>query len=131
MFNSLSFQNQANLGLGTNQSPSATLEIWHRQLAHRTLDESALRYISPKVSDLRVSGKSEPVGKICGICALGRQHNEAQTKTREKPSELLSIVESDLCGPMQTTGINGEKYFGTFTDEKSGRVSISLLRTKD
>jgi len=32
---------------------------------------------------------------------------------------------------MQTTSINGERFFITFTDKMSGRVSIYLLPTKD
>ena len=32
---------------------------------------------------------------------------------------------------MQTTGPNGERYFITFIDERSGRVSITLLNSKD
>jgi len=32
---------------------------------------------------------------------------------------------------MHTSSINGETYFGTFTDDNSGRVRIGLLQTKD
>ena len=32
---------------------------------------------------------------------------------------------------MQRVGLSGERYFITFIDETSGRVSLSLLRTKD
>ena len=32
---------------------------------------------------------------------------------------------------MQTTGLNGERYFVTFIDQMSGRVSIALLPSKD
>jgi len=80
---------------------------------------------------MRVKKERDDTSKVCPVCALGRQHKEAQTKEREKPTELLSVVHSDLCGPMQTTSINGERYFITFTDEMSGRVSIYLLPTKE
>ena len=73
----------------------------------------------------------EPTGKICQICALGRQHKEAETKTRERASEILHTVHTDICGPIQTPTLNGERYFITFTDEASGRVSVSLLSSKD
>lgn len=62
---------------------------------------------------------------------MGRQHKEAATKVRERATEILQVVHSDLCGPMQTVGLSGERYFITFIDETSGRVSLSLLRTKD
>ena len=120
-----------NLGLATNQSLLAILETWHRRLGHRTLDEGAVKYISSRVSDMQVRKQEGETHRICGICAVGRQHKEAQTKSREKPSELLSIVHTDICGPMQTPNVHGERYFITFTDEKSSRVSICLLHTKD
>jgi len=122
---------QANLGLATNQSPDATLETWHRSLYHLTLDNHNVQYISEKVTDMRVKKERDDTSKVCPVCALGRQHKVAQTKEREKPTELLSVIHSDLCGLMQTTCINGERYFITFTDEMSGRVSIYLLPTKD
>ena len=123
--------NHAHLGLATNGTASATLETWHRRLCHRTLDTTTVHYLSSKVSDLNVSNTERISSKICGICALGRQHKEAETKSREKAKELLQVVHTDLCGPMQTPTLNGEKYFIAFTDEMSGRVSICLLQSKD
>ena len=52
------------------------------------------------------------------------------TRTREKSTELLGVVHSDLCMPMQTTGLNGERYFVTFIDEMSGPVSITLWNSQ-
>ena len=115
----------------TNQSPSATLEVWHKRLCHRTLDEASVKYIDSKVQNMVVTHSSEPSTTICGICAIGRQHKEAGTKAREKAIEILAVSHSDLCAPMQTVGLNGEQYFVTCIDETSGRVSITLLRSKD
>jgi len=121
--------NHANLGLSTNQSSTATLETWHRRLCHRTLDSSTIHRLASKVSGMHVSNTEGP--KVCGICAQGRQHKEAHTGTREKATEILERVHSDICGPMQAPSLNGEMYFITFIDEMSGRVSISLLHSKD
>ena len=115
----------------TNQSPNATLEVWHKRLCHRTLDEASVKYISSNVQNMVVTDIAEPSTTICDICAIGRQHKEAGTKAREKATEILAVVHSDLCGPMQTVGLNGERYFVTFIDETCGRVSITLLRSKD
>ena len=123
--------NGTNLGLVTNQSPSATLETWHRRLCHRTLDSGTIHYLSWKIADLIISETKEPTPKICGICAQGRQHKEAETKRRERATELLQVIHTDLCGPMQTPTLDGEKYFIAFTDEMSGRVSVCLLPSKD
>jgi len=63
---------------------------------------------------MEITNKEEATTKICGICAVGRQHRERGTQTRQKSAEILGVVHSDICGPMQTTGLNGERYFGTF-----------------
>ena len=68
---------------------------------------------------------------ICRVCAIGGQQKERGTKSREKSAEILDVVHGDLCGPMQTTGPNGERYFITFIHERSGLVSITLLNSKD
>lgn len=123
--------NTANLGLVSNKSLSATLETWHRRLGHRSLDQKTLRYLSSKVPDITISEPESIPSKLCGICALGRQHREAETGTREKATELLQVIHTNVCGPMQTPTLTGERYFIAFTDEMSGRVSISLLSSKD
>jgi len=78
---------------------------------------------------MHVSNTEGP--KVCSICVQGRQHKEAHTGTREKATETLKRAHSDICGPMQAPSVNGEKYFITVIDEISGRVSISLLHSKD
>ena len=72
----------------------------------------------------------ESEDQICDICAKGRQHKESATGTREKAQEILEVVHSDICGPMQVTTLNGQRYFITFIDEMSGRVGIALLHRK-
>ena len=110
----------AHLGLSTNQSSIEIVETWHRCLCHRTLDDMAIQYITLKVENMDIRSSEKPSTSICGICAIGRQHREAGTKIRERAEEILLVVHSDLCGPMQTTGLDGERYFITFVDEKSG-----------
>jgi len=68
--------------------------------------------------------------EVCETCAIGRQHKEAMTGTRKKATELLDILHSDICSPMQVSTISGERYFITFIDEKSGRIAVTLLKAK-
>jgi len=124
------YTNQANLGLVTNQPQMATLETRHRRLCHCALDSTTVRYLSSKVSEMKVSNPEEGTNKICGVCAQGRQHKEAQTGVRERAIKILAVVHTDICGPMQTPGLDGEKCYITFTDGMSGRVNICLLHSK-
>ena len=124
---------QAHIGLATNKAQPQTLEIWHRRLGHRTLDESTVEYLSNKVTEFNIKQSKHHKGEkeLCGTCAVGRQHKEASTGTREKTKELLDVVHSDICGPMQISTLTCEKYFITFIDEKSGRIAVTLLQRKD
>ena len=123
---------RASLGLATHKPTSQTIEVWHRRLGHRTLDLPTIQYLQPRVSDFAISNttdfKSEP--KICVTCAISRQHKKPITGTRNKLVELLGVVHSDICGPMQVSTLSGEKYFITFSDEHSGHIAVTLLKAK-
>jgi len=80
---------------------------------------------------MNVSDSGKQSTTICGICAIGRQDQEAGTGFRETADEMVEAIHADICGLMQTIGLCGERYFTTFIDETSGRGSPSLLRTKD
>jgi len=123
---------KANIGLATNKPKPVTLEVWHRRLGHRTLGEHTIQFLQPRVSELLIkcSKDMEKQKEICGTCAIGRQHREAMTGTREKAVELLEVVHSDICGPLQVNTISGERYFITFIDEWSGHIAITLLKAK-
>lgn len=119
------------LGLITNQSPATTLETWHRRLCHRTLDSSGVNYIASRVIDIKVNDGHNCTNKICEICTLGRQHREAETNSREKAGEALSVVHTDIGGAIEMPNLKGEWYFITFTDETTCLLSISVLHSKD
>ena len=107
--NTESFTEVAKLGLSTNQFPIATIETWHKRHGHRTLNATAMAYISSKVANMEIRGAGKPTPTICGTCAIGRQHKEAGTKTREKAKEVLEVVHLDVRGPMQTPELSDER----------------------
>ena len=80
---------------------------------------------------MEVSNSERPSTHICGISAIRRQHKEAATGVRERADDILQVVHIDLCCPMQTLGLSGERYFIMFSNESSRRVSLSLLQAKD
>jgi len=108
------------------------LRFGTKRLGHRTLDQVAIQYLKPRVSDFNIDSKKQAgsESKICETCASGRQHKESMTGSREKPSELLAVVDSDICGPMQVSTLSRGRYFITFIDEMSGRIAVTLLKAK-
>lgn len=108
----------------------AVKEIWHRRLGHRSLSPQATAKLKQSVTGYEVLAAQEPVDKICAICMEGKQTRDKLTGERTKCNEILNTIHSDICGPMAVEGLMGERYFGTFIDERSGRIAISLLKHK-
>ena len=50
--------------------------------------------------------------------------------TMERATELLKIIHSDVCGPMNIEARDGYRYFLTFTDDLSRYGYIYLMKHK-
>lgn len=50
--------------------------------------------------------------------------------TGTRASELLQLIHSDLCGPMETSSIGGARYYVTFIDDYSRKVSVYFMKSK-
>ena len=48
----------------------------------------------------------------------------------ERASDLLGLIQSDVCGPMSTQARKGLSYFITFTDDFSRYGYVYLMRHK-
>ncbi len=70
-------------------------------------------------------------GTTCIPCLKGKQHRNPISKSSDVSNpRVLHRAYSDLVGPMQTTGRNGERYFMPFMDAKSHLVKLKNLRAK-
>ena len=67
----------------------------------------------------------------CDYCLFGKQHRVSFQATNGKKSNILDLVYSDICGPMDVKSMGGIKYFLTFIDDASRKWLVYLLRTKD
>lgn len=94
--------------------PGENLELWHRRYGHLNLD--SVKRLPSMVTGIDVRGKDIPA---CGRCAEGKHHKLPFKATGNRSCELLDLVHSDLCGPMEKPSIGGSKYFVTFIDDAS------------
>ena len=53
----------------------------------------------------------------CEGCLLGKMIKQPFSKLRERTSDLLGLIHTDVCGPMSTPARQGYRYFITFTDD--------------
>ncbi|KAG3113150.1 hypothetical protein PI126_g24765 [Phytophthora idaei] len=69
--------------------------------------------------------------ELCGGCSLGKQTRVSYMKSSpNRAKQVVEVVHSDVCGPMQTPTFGGKRYFVTFIDDKSHFSVVYLLRNK-
>ena len=98
--------------------------LWHKRLGHIS-KERMMRLVSNEIlSNLDFSDL-----ELCVDCIKGKQtkHNK---KGATRSIQLLEIIHTDICGPMDTPAFNGEKYFITFIDDFSRYGYVYLLHEK-
>ena len=66
----------------------------------------------------------------CEACLMGKMTKMPFTSHREWALELLNIIHSDVCGPMNIPTRDGYLYFVTFTDDLNRYGYIYLMKHK-
>ncbi|BBN69138.1 hypothetical protein Prudu_770S000100 [Prunus dulcis] len=110
----------------------ATIEestwYWHRRFGHLNMQSLKLLQQQELVYGLPEIGNAN---RICQNCAIGKSHREAFGKEKIWRASLpLELVHSDVCGPMQTTSIGGNKYFLTFIDDCTRMCWVYFMQFK-
>ena len=111
---------------GLNVAIDSSPSLWHRRLGH--MSEKGLQILAKK--------KSTPFSKgtllnPCDYCLLGKQHRVSFNCKSTKKLEILELVYSDVCGPIEVEILGGYKYFVTFIDDSSRKTLVYLLKSKD
>lgn len=95
---------------------SGSLQQWHRRLGHINIAR-----IKSMVKNGLVSGVdlSDEKNFFCEECQFGKNHRSSHPLSEQRAFKKGECLHVDLCGPMETTGIDGSKYFLLFKDEAS------------
>ena len=110
-----------------NASCPVNINLWHRRMGHLNLD-SVHRLKRGLVSGVHFG--DSVMDARCSTCAKGKQTRLPFNKESSRASEILEVVHSDVCGPMEVNSLGGSRYFLMFTDDKSRRVTIYFLKEK-
>ncbi|KAL4290130.1 hypothetical protein GQ457_14G000530 [Hibiscus cannabinus] len=109
--------------LKTNDSNQTYL--WHCRLGHIS---------ERRISKLHKDELLDPFVfeqlDVCESCLLGKMTKTPFSGKGERASDLLGLIRSDVCGPMNTQARGGYQYFITFTDDFSRYGYIYLMRHK-
>lgn len=122
------FKRTSNDGIALVTSTNNKAQLWHLRLGH--INPSRMKIIQ-QISH-GVDSFNERNLPLCEACLHGKQHREKFPKLgATRANDLLEIIHSDLCGPLQTATHSGAKYFLTFIDDKSRYTYVYLLKHKD
>lgn len=69
-------------------------------------------------------------GKPCEACVKGKQQRLPFRHEGKRASQVLQLLHSDLCGPMETRSIGGSRYIFTIIDDHSRKVFVYFLEHK-
>ena len=104
----------------------ASQNLWHQRLGH--MSEKGLTTLTKKKL---ITISKDAALNPCNYCLFGKQQRVSFRSSLSRKSELLSLVHSDVCGPMEVESLGGNRYFLTFIDDSSRKVWVYFLRTKD
>lgn len=103
-------------------------DLWHRRLGH--LNRRGMGLLSEgMVSGLRY--KQETASGPCAHCVKGKMQCQPLKLRGNRASERLKLLHLDLCGPVENPSISRSKYFLTFIDDCTRRVTVYFLKAKD
>jgi hypothetical protein len=94
--------------------------LWRYRFGH--LNFRGLNQLVDKDMILGVP-KIELPNTVCDTCLLGKQpRNAFSSSAASRQKELLNVVYSYVCGPLEVPSLGGNKYFISFVDEFSRKL---------
>lgn len=93
-------------------------ELWHRRLGH-TSYSTLKRLFDIKQPDTQ-----------CIVCAKGKHARSPFNEKGTRATKPLSIIHSDVCGPMTVKSHGNCRYFVTFIDDFTRKVFVYTLKSK-
>lgn len=103
------------------------VQLWHRRLGHLGLNN--MKILRDKLA--RGICFKDPKSVQCEPCLKGKQTILPFPKQKStRATEVLELVHSDVCGPMETDSFTGCRYFLTFIDDKTRKTFVYFLRNK-
>jgi len=105
------------------------IHTWHRKLGHR--DPDAIRKLVKENMAYGITLQECEIKETCENCIQGKMSRKPFPNVSSRKSKnILEIIHSDVCGPMQTTTPGGKRYVLTMIDDYSSYTQIFLLAHK-
>lgn len=107
---------------------AVTAETWHRRLGH--VNSEYMKKMTSAVQGINLDEKIDITKSSCTVCCEGKQCRLPFNHIGLRSSEVLSVVHTDICGPMETESLAGSKYFLLFVDDYSRMIFVYFVKHK-
>jgi hypothetical protein len=105
-----------------------TEALWHQRYGHINYHDLLLLQKQSMVEGLPML-KNEYVA--CEGCALGNMHrDEFPSNSDRRKKDVLELIHTDVCRPMQTRPLGGAYYFLLFIYDCTRYTWVYFLRKK-
>ncbi|XP_058828385.1 uncharacterized protein LOC131688230 [Topomyia yanbarensis] len=119
-------QRQQDTKIGLACSSAVDLEVWHQRLGHLNLN-SVRKLASGMAKGVTIVG-ADPGD--CKVCPMGKHYRQPFSKRGSRASEVLEVVHTDICGPMEVNSNSGSRFYIVFVDDRSRKMWVYFLKTK-
>ena len=107
------------------------IKVWHERMGH--LDWVAINKVRNQDSPLIgiKLDNSEP-STFCEGCITGIwERRTFKSSGRPRATRPLEIIHSGLDGPMESSSIDGNRYFILFVDDYTSHVWVTFMKSKE
>lgn len=102
--------------------------LWHFRYGH--LSFGGLKALEEKNMVTGLPKIAVP-SKICEECVVSKQQRSKFPKGKSwRAKDVLELIHSDICGPINPTSNGGKRYLITFTDDFSRKTWVYFLQAK-
>ena len=118
--------------IASTNSATGTTAIWHRHLGHIMLRSVKRLFQQNMVKGMHITDSNSHDSDTCKAYLKGKQTQAPIPKVSDVQNlSVLHRVYSNLVGPIEPRGRNGECYFMTFLDGHSHYLKVVLLKSKN
>ena len=100
--------------------------LWHKRLCHLNFDNLIGIIKMKKVRGLQKLKK--PDNTMCKQCQLGKMTKSSFKSKTYTSNEVLELVHTDLCGPIEVQIYKGDIYIMLFVDDYTRMMTITFLK---
>ena len=100
--------------------------LWHKRLYHINFD--SLVNISKMMKLRGLPRLKKPKNTVCKQCRLGKLSRSSFKRKNYTSSEILELVHTNLCGPINSQIYCDSRYCILFVDDYSKMMVVMYLK---